>query len=496
MSEAPAIHPSRLRALNAQPERGGAYVLYWMQQSQRSECNHALEYALAEANRARLPLLVAFGLMDGYPEANLRHYRFMLEGLQETEATLRERGIRFVLRRGSPDRMALELARDAALLVCDRGYTRLQRHWRATVAQEAPCPVVQVEADVVVPVEVPAEKAEHAAHTLRLRVQRLLPTYLQPLPALSPIQSSCDLPIDGESLADLDGFLAGLSLDRTVPPVNHFFRGGASEAHRELRSLMDSLRGYAEHRAQPESGHVSHLSMYLHFGQISPLTVALAANAALDAPEEDRATFLEELIVRRELCHNFVHFAPHYDDYRSLPRWAQETLAAHAADRRDPCYTEGELERAETHDRYWNAAMRELRYTGYMHNKMRMYWGKKILEWSPSPEEAFRRTLHLNNRYFLDGRDPNSYANVAWIYGQHDRPWGERPVYGKIRCMVASGLERKSDIGAYVQWVEHRVAQAQAAGIRFPDEAERVVPPRPRPSTGTKSLFSDGEMAG
>lgn len=492
MSGGLAVQPERVQRLSVRPERSGAYVLYWMQQSQRAEDNHALEYAIAEANHRGLPLLVAFGLTDGYPEANLRHYRFMLEGLRETEAALRERQIRFVLRRGSPDQVALELAHDAALLVCDRGYTRLQRLWRATVAAEAQCPVVQVESDLVVPVEVPAEKAEYGAHTLRLRLQRLLPTYLQPLPALSLLRSSRDLPVEGESLADLDSFLARLELDRTVPPVTHFFRGGASAARRELHSLVSSLRDYAVNRGRPESGHVSHLSMYLHFGQISSLAVALAVSAAVEAPEEDRANFLEELIVRRELCHNWVHFTPEYDDYRSLPRWARETLAAHAADARHPGYTEAELERADTHDPYWNASMREMRYTGYMHNKMRMYWGKKILEWSPSPEEAFRRTLRLNNRYFLDGRDPNSYAGVAWIFGQHDRPWGERPIYGKIRCMVASGLERKSDIRAYVAWVDRRVEEARAASIRFPDEAERATPRMaPGAARGTASLFPE-----
>jgi deoxyribodipyrimidine photo-lyase len=492
MSDPAAIQPERIQRLSATPERDGAYVLYWMQQSQRAECNHALEYAIAAANRLGVPVVVAFGLTDGYPEANLRHYRFMLEGLQETRTALHQRGIRFLLRRGSPERVALDLAREAALLVCDRGYTRIQRQWRAIVAVEAPCAVVQVESDMVVPVEVPAEKAEYGAHTLRLRLHRLLPTYLRPLPELTPEHSSLHLALAEESWTDLEAFLARLAVDRSVPPVTRFFRGGTSAAHRELHTLVGSLRDYAVNRGRPESAHVSHLSMYLHFGQISPLEAALAVSAAGDAPEEDRANFLEELIVRRELCHNWVHFTPEYDDYRSLPRWARETLAFHAADARHPGYTEAELERADTHDPYWNAAMREMRYTGYMHNKMRMYWGKKILEWSPSPEEAYRRTHRLNNRYFLDGRDPNSYAGVAWIFGQHDRPWGERPIYGKVRCMVASGLERKSDIRAYVAWVDRRVEEARAAGIRFPDEAERTVVRRVGATAGgMSSLFPE-----
>jgi deoxyribodipyrimidine photo-lyase len=160
------------------------------------------------------------------------------------------------------------------------------------------------------------------------------------------------------------------------------------------------------------------------------------------------------LIVRRELAMNFCEFNELYDSYEGLPQWARATLAEHARDEREPCYTQREFEESRTHDRYWNAAMREMRLTGYLHNHLRMYWGKKILEWSATPEAAYRTALELNNRYFLCGRDPASYANIGWLFGLHDRPWGERPIYGKVRCMMASGLERKCDIEAYVRQVE------------------------------------------
>jgi deoxyribodipyrimidine photo-lyase len=199
--------------------------------------------------------------------------------------------------------------------------------------------------------------------------------------------------------------------------------------------------------------------MYLHFGQISALYVALHIANAMDHARKDKEAFLEQLIVRRELAMNFVYFTARYDSYRSVPEWARQTLAAHESDHRRHRYSPRQLELAETHDHYWNAAHQEMRHTGYMHNYMRMYWSKKILEWSRSPERAFRTTLALMNKYFLDARDPNGYTNVAGTYGLHDRPWQDRPVFGKVRYMSAAGLERKADMQAYLKKVETLVAQ-------------------------------------
>jgi len=195
------------------------------------------------------------------------------------------------------------------------------------------------------------------------------------------------------------------------------------------------------------------MSPYLHFGQISPLEIALAVRRSRVRDRANKDAYLEELLVRRELAINFVFYNRRYDVYASLPRWARATLKAHRHDRREHVYTLRQLEAAETHDPYWNAAMTEMRLTGKMHNYMRMYWGKKILEWTRTPAAAFRRALDLNNRYFLDGRDPASYANVAWCFGKHDRPWKQRPVFGTVRYMNAAGLERKFDMDAYVRRV-------------------------------------------
>jgi deoxyribodipyrimidine photo-lyase len=428
---------ARLRILNDKPiDPEGRFVIYWMQQSQRTRFNHALERAIVQANALDLPLLVVFGIMDNYPEANERHYAFMLQGLTEVSRRLGERKIKFIMQRGAPQEVALHYAPRAALLVCDRGYLRHQKLWREEVAARATCRVEQVESDVVVPVEVVSDKAEYAARTIRPKIHRHLRSYLKSLGEQRVRHSSLKLKIQCERIQ-----LDDLKIDRGVSAVSRF-RGGESSAQKLLnRFVREKIRRYEAERSEPSASATSMLSPYLHFGQISPLQVALSTRSS--------ATFLEELIVRRELAMNFVHYTSNYDRYDCLPAWAQRTLKQHRADERAYVYSPDQLERAATHDRWWNAAQTEMLRTGYMHNYMRMYWGKKILEWSKTPEQAYETALRLNNRYFLDGRDPSSYANVAWIFGLHDRPWAERPIFGQIRYMNAAGLERKFDMEAY-----------------------------------------------
>ncbi len=440
------LQEERVGTLNDKEMRDGDYVLYWMQRSQRSEYNHALEYAAAWANELGKPLLVGFGLMDDYPDANERHYRFMLEGLQDVEGALQKRGIPFVLHKGRPDEVALALGARASLVVCDRSYLRPQRAWRERVAAEAGCRVVQVESDVVVPVELASDKKEYAARTLRPKLRKHVQRFLVELPEVKLKKPSLGLKesVKGLELNDVDALLRTMKLDRSVGSVSQFFEGGTGRAKERLDGFLGERFGdYAAHRNQPQTSDVSHMSKYLHFGQISPVYVALRIREA-NASETNIETYLEELIVRRELPMNFVYYEPDYDAYKCLPDWAKKTLAEHRDDERRYVYTRGQLENAETHDPYWNAAMREMRATGYMHNYMRMYWGKKILEWTNTPEYAHQTTLYLNNKYFLDGRDANSFANVAWVFGQHDRPWRERAVFGKVRYMSAEGLKRKA----------------------------------------------------
>ncbi|MDX9979492.1 MAG: deoxyribodipyrimidine photo-lyase [Lentisphaeria bacterium] len=438
----PDIPAERLTCRNDRPLRPGSLVLYWMQQSQRATANHALDFAIGEANALGLPVVVGFGLTPAYPGANARHYQFMLEGLRETEQALRARGIALVVRLGEPPEVALELARAAALVVCDRGYLPVQRRWREQVARHAPCRVVEVESDAVVPVEAVSDHVEYAARTLRPKIWRLVDRFArlpQPVPVAHPSLSGNP---GGLVLSNPAALVRELGVDVSVPPVRRF-RGGADEAYWRLDEfLAHRLARYDDEPPDLTGGTVSQLAPYLHFGQISPLEILLRLPPSA-------AGFREQLVVRRELALNYAWFQPAAGTYASLPAWARETLAAHAADRREPQYTAEEMEQGRTADPHWNAAMAEMRHSGYLHNHLRMYWGKQILLWSAIPEEAFATVSRLNDRYFLDGRDPNSLASVAWLFGQHDRPWPERPVFGKVRSMTRSGLERKTDTAAY-----------------------------------------------
>jgi deoxyribodipyrimidine photo-lyase len=451
------INDTRVRPLNDEPiDTSRKYVLYWMQASERTDLNFALEYAIEQANHHDLPLVVAFGLMDNYPEANERHYAFLLQGLRDVQFALHDRGIKFVIRHGMPAEVALKLSSEAAMIVCDRGYTRHQRAWREQVGTEASVRVIEVESDVVVPVSTASSKLEYGARTLRPKIHRLWDDYLRDHRPIEVKHDSTRLRLASDfDLSQSNAVLEKLKLDRSVKPVEMFV-GGQDEAARRLKAFVDhKLDGYAEGRNEPAAGQSTTLSPYLHFGHISPIRIALAVMRKQGVRSADRDALLEELIVRRELSMNLCLYNEKYDQYAGTPDWARHTLAQHVDDERPVIYTDAELEAAETHDPYWNAAQLQMNLTGFMHNYMRMYWGKKILEWSRSPKQAFERTLRINNKYFLDGRDPNSYCGVQWVYGTHDRPWGpKRRIFGTIRYMNDKGLERKFKIDQYVQQMD------------------------------------------
>ncbi|SCY67883.1 deoxyribodipyrimidine photo-lyase [Desulfoluna spongiiphila] len=454
----PFIDETRIYSLNDRLPAKGRYVLYLMQQSQRTRFNHALEYAVQRANALKLPLLTVTGLMESYPEATWRHYQFMLEGLCDVQKNLKTRKIGFRILKGIPSEVALGLAGEAALIVCDRGYLRHQRSWRQEIATSAPCPVIEVESDAVVPVECASIKREYAARTLRPKIERLLDRYLVGLSA-TPVEVPFPPTLLTKGGIDPSrGLPKSFNVDRCVAPVNRF-KGGEQEAQKRLdRFVSETLSRYATHRNKPEENAISEISPYLHFGQLSPLDAALAASHGGISCPEAVAVFIEELVVRRELAINYTWFEPDYDTFEAAaPAWAQETLAARGM--AQDLYTREELTACNTHDTYWNAAMAEMVHTGFMHNYMRMYWGKKILEWSHDAKEAYETALYLNNRYFLDGRDPNSYAGVGWTFGLHDRAWPQQPGFGKVRSMKASGLKRKCNIQGYVQRVEALVRE-------------------------------------
>lgn len=444
------IAPERVRVLNDTSVRTGRYVIYWMQSSHRTTENPALAYAIGRADQAQLPLVVYFGMYQEYPEANIRHIQFMLEGLTAVSGSLESMGIRFVLRIEPPYDGILSLAKNAALVVVDRGYLKVQHAWYRHVAEHCRCPLVQVEGNVVVPVEVASQKEEYSAATFRPKITRLLDRFLHSAETGSPQRSS--LSLDLPTLADesIEALLLPLNIDRTVP-ASGLFAGGTAEADRRFgQFLQHRLDGFFKNRNDPGGEGGSDMSPYLHFGQVSPVTLALHAR---EHGGDGIPAFLEELVVRRELAVNFVRYNDHYDDFSGIPAWAKKTLAVHAADRREYLYSLHEMEQSMTHDPYWNAAQQEMVQTGKMQGYMRMYWGKKILEWSATPQEAFSTALFLNNKYEIDGRDPSGYAGVAWCFGKHDRPWGERPIFGMVRYMNAAGLRRKFAMDRYMEKV-------------------------------------------
>lgn len=449
------IQKERICDLNQKPVKDRRFVLYWMQAAQRAHCNHALEHAIRLANERDKPVLAAFCLVDNFPEANLRHYTFMLQGLKETQIALAKKGIQLVILHGKPAATTGKLAKNADAIVTDDGYLRIQRQWRNSVAKAADCRVWEVITNVIVPVEEASDKENFSAGTLRPRIHRQLKKYLVPFKETKPKHSSLTLTIEGLDISDTNSVLKKLSINRSVS-ASSFYIGGTSQAIAHLRHFIEhKLDDYADKRNDPMLDCQSHLSPYLHFGQVSPLHVALEL-LKTDAKKKNRDAFLEELIVRRELSHNFVHYNAKYDVYdAALPPWALRTLNLHARDKREQLYTPEQLENAQTYDAVWNASQMEMVITGKMHNYMRMYWGKKILEWTRHPREAFKIALYLNNKYELDGRDPNGFAGVAWCFGKHDRAWQERPVFGKTRYMNAAGLKRKFDTAAYIQKIEY-----------------------------------------
>lgn len=438
----------RIKSLNKNKIVPGDYIIYWMQSSIRIHYNHALEYAIYQANKLKKPLVIYFGLTGNYPEANLRHYSFLLEGLQEVEKSSEEMNIQLVVLNRSPEKGVLEIAKNAVMVITDRGYLNNQRKLRNYASQNLKCPLIQVETDVVVPVETASPKEEYAAYTIRRKINNNMEKFLVPLKNQKVIRSSLELNFNSTSLKKI---LNKLNINHSVEEVP-YFHGGTSQALTHLKYFIThKLDRFTDLRNDPSQDYLSNMSPYLHFGMISPLYIALLIS---DTDSPGREAYLEELVIRRELSMNFVYYNVNYQNIDCLPEWARKTLQGHINDPRPYQYTLDELENAKTHDPYWNAAQQEMVYTGKMHGYMRMYWGKKIIEWVPDPEEAYQIALYLNNKYELDGRDPNGYAGVAWCFGKHDRPWREREIFGKVRYMNDKGLERKFKIDKYVDRVD------------------------------------------
>ncbi|HUV68208.1 MAG TPA: deoxyribodipyrimidine photo-lyase [Terracidiphilus sp.] len=436
------------------PGREGICVVYWMQRAMRIVDNPALDVAIEAANLLGVPVVVYFHVIPNYPSANLRHYHFLQQGLRDVAEDAAERELAFVVRR-SPAKLEEFLEEvQAVLLVGDENPCRAPERWRAALARQLQIPYWTVDADVVVPSRV-FGRSFAMLHHFRPRLKAELPKFLDEgaRPSLLPSRRF-DKRVERFSLAEdiTEGFT---KLDRAVAPVDSF-TGGTHAALQRLEEFVNfGLKDFEETRNRPETRGTSRLSPYLHFGNIGPLTIARAVKRAVAGGKASEAAvekFLEQLIGWRELAVLFVRHEPNYDNWECAAPWARKTLIEHAGDPRPHRYSLKELERGETRDELWNAAQREMVETGWMHNYMRMYWGKKILEWAPEPATAFDWAVLLNDRYELDGRDPNGYAGIAWaIVGKLDRPWFNRPVFGLVRPMTGASIARKFDARAYIR---------------------------------------------
>lgn len=475
--------------IDGQPN--GDYVLYWMQINRRTACNYALEYAVAWANKLGKPLVILEGLACDYPWATRRTSVFAMQGMAEHASELSKRsGLVYIpFPEDQPGRyewLVQTLCRRAAILVSDEYPVFIMRSRNEAMQKQLNIPFHTIDSNGIIPMAC-SEKAPYSAYVFRRNMQKLFQTCWEQPPQADPLSQlgSFEEPLLPEEVQEiaaagrarleteqaLQKFCRELStLDQNVDPVAE--RGTRKAALERLDAFVThDLHRYDEERNDPDTECTSRLSPWLHFGKISVFEVV---NKVFDRqPEGWNATsftpvagkregffgghsyiesFLDEVITWREVGFHFAWHTPDYDQYESLPEWARISLSEHESDTRSPMYSLEELAQSKTADPLWNAAQTQLREEGRIHNYMRMLWGKKVLEWTPDTRTALEYLIELNNRYALDGRDPNSYSGIFWIFGRFDRAWGpERPIFGKVRYMSSDSARRKIKLNAYLE---------------------------------------------
>jgi deoxyribodipyrimidine photo-lyase len=441
----------RVRIFRKAIERKGP-IVYWMSRDQRVHDNWVLVFAQEMALERKVPLIVVFCLLPEFLGATIRQYGFMLKGLKEVEERLRENRIPFYVLTGQPGiEIPAFIERCSAVeLVTDFDPLRIKLNWKAEIAEKTDITFYEVDTHNIVPCWIASPKQEYAAYTIRPKIKRLLPEFLEDFPDIQKHRYHWE----ETSETDWDGIARTLRVDLSVPEVD-WLRPGQNAALERLREFIEEdLERYPGDRNDPNKDAVSNLSPYLHFGHISSQRIALEVSKS-SVSQESKDAFLEELIIRKELSDNFCFYNEHYDSFSGFPDWAKKTLDDHRRDAREYIYSQEELESSRTHDDLWNAAQMEMVKTGKMHGYMRMYWAKKILEWTETPEDALKIAIYLNDKYELDGRDPNGYVGIAWsIGGVHDRAWKERPIFGKVRYMSYNGCKSKFDVEGYISRVE------------------------------------------
>ncbi len=456
------MHSKRVRILKTADRKDGPVVL-WMSRDQRVNDNWALLFAQELAIKQNLPIAVLFCLVPHFLGATIRQYSFMIKGLLEVEKKLVKKGIPFFLVTGSPENEIPRFVRKnkVSTLITDFNPLRIKREWENSVAKKIDIPFYQVDAHNIVPCWLASTKQEFSARTFRPRLHRVLSEFLVDYPALKKHPTPWKA---ATTNINWERNLKTLCIDLNISEVE-WIKSGEKSARQTLHNFIkNKLLLYEGQRNDPTRDSQSNLSPYLHFGQISAQRIALeilkySSSSHLTKGKTKRGvfkeSFLEELIVRRELSDNFCFYNEHYDSFEGFPDWAKKTLHEGRKDRREYVYTVEQFEHAKTHDELWNAAQMEMVKKGKMHGYMRMYWAKKILEWTESPEKAMEIAIYLNDRYELDGRDPNGYVGIAWsIGGVHDRAWSKRPIFGKIRYMSYNGCRAKFDVKKYIQHIQ------------------------------------------
>jgi deoxyribodipyrimidine photo-lyase len=443
------VNRKRITMLNDIDQKSGA-VVYWISRDQRAGDNWALLFAQELALELKAPLAVVFCLVPEFLGATIRQYGFMVKGLRGVEEKLAEANIPFFLLTGTPGEEVprfVESCKGGAL-VTDFNPLRIKRVWNRRVTKALAVPFYEVDAHNIVPCRIASSKQEYGAYTFRPKIRRALQDFLTDFP---PLVRHPFPWVGKKEMTEWDRVMDERRVDCSVPEVD-WLEPGESAGREALRDFLENrLNLYHSSRNDPSCRGQSGLSPYLHFGHISPQRAALETERC-DEHVKSQEAFMEELVVRRELSDNFCFYNDEYDSFQGFPEWARKSLNMHRDDPREYVYSAEKFEKGETHDLLWNAAQRELVLSGKMHGYMRMYWAKKILEWTESPEKAIEIAIRLNDRYGLDGRDPNGYAGIAWsIGGVHDRAWKERPVFGKIRYMSLDGCRRKFDVRAYIK---------------------------------------------
>jgi deoxyribodipyrimidine photo-lyase len=424
-------------------------VVYWMSRDQRADDNWALLFAQKLAVENKQPLIVVFNLVEKFLDATIRQYAFMLKGLRQTAEALKKKNIPFFLLTGTPHKWMPKfiVKYKAGALVTDFDPLKIKQHWKKRVAKQINVCFYEVDTHNIVPCWLAAPNQQYAARTLRPKLLKLLPEFLDKFEELKkhPFPYKGSVPkINWQQVTQK------LKIDTSVPEVDWLIPGEKTAQKMLSDFIRFKLADYPDKRNDPTQDGQSNLSPYLHFGQFAPQRAALEVQKS-NAPQKAKEVFLEELIIRRELSDNFCFYNKNYDNPKCFPNWARITLKMHRKDKREYLYALKDFEQANTHDPLWNAAQMEMLTRGKMHGFMRMYWCKKILEWTRSPAEAMKIAIYLNDKYELDGRNPNGYAGIAWsIGGIHDRPWPQRKIFGTIRYMSYDGCKNKFDVERYI----------------------------------------------